>query len=465
MSGLFGVVHQKNCAELLFYGTDYHSHLGTEFGGLATWRTDNWPQIKIHDIRNSQFKSKFSDDYQKMEGRYGIGIISSKYPQPMSYLSKSGLFAICVDGLIQNKDVLKSELINEHKSLSELSIHSINTAELVAKLITEKNTFIEGIENAFKKIKGSISLLLLTDEGIYAARDKFGRTPLVVGKSERGWAVASETASFTNLGFQIHKYLGPGEIVLVNDKGLTQKKKAGNINKICAFYWIYTGFPASYYEGINVENVREKCGKFLARNDTIEADLTSGVPDSGIAHAVGYAMESGMPLRRPLLKYTPGYGRSYTPPSQEIRDRIALMKLIPNKDIIKNNRIVLCEDSIVRGTQLKNFTIQKLWESGAKEVHIRVACPPLMYPCKYNFSTRTIHELAARKAIRAIEGEDITEIATYIDHNSEKYKEMVEWIKDDLKATSLQYQRLQDMVKAIGLKKENLCLYCWTGQG
>lgn len=464
MSGIFGVVSQKNCVELLFYGTDYHSHLGTEYGGLATWSDEKWPQIKIHKIRNSQFKSKFHDYYQKMEGKYGIGVISNQYPQPLSFISKFGPFAICVDGLIQNKDELASKIVEENKSLSELSIKSINTAELVAKLIAEKNTAIEGIENAFNKIEGSISLLLLTNEGIYAARDKYGRNPLVIGKNNEDWAIASETSSFTNLGFSIYKFLGPGEIVLVNNNGLKQKRKKGNINKICAFLWIYTGFPASFYEGINVETVREKCGKFLARNDDVEADLVSGVPDSGTAHAIGYAVESGMPYRRPLLKYTPGYGRSYTPPSQEIRDRVALMKLIPNEDVIKNNRIILCEDSIVRGTQLKNFTVQKLWNCGVKEVHMRVACPPLMYPCKYNFSTRTIYELAARKAIRAIEGKDISDVSEYLNPNSKKYKEMVEWIKNDLGATSLKYQRLQDMIKAIGLPEKNLCLHCWTGQ-
>lgn len=463
MSGVFGVVSQKNCAEVLFYGTDYHSHLGTEYGGLATW-SNGWPQIKIHEISNSQFKSKFHDYYPKMEGTYGIGVISAQYPQPLSFVSKFGPFAICVDGLIQNKDELTSEMIGKNKSLSELSVKSINPAELVAKLIAEKNTAIQGIENVFNKIVGSISLMLLTKEGIYAARDKYGRSPLVIGKNNKDWVIASETSSFTNFGFRIYKFLGPGEIILIDNEGLKQRRKKGNVNKICAFLWIYTGFPASYYEGINVETVREKCGKSLARNDNAEADLVSGVPDSGIAHAIGYAMESGTPYRRPLLKYTPGYGRSYTPPSQEIRDRVALMKLIPNEDIIKNYRIILCEDSIVRGTQLKNFTIQKLWNCGAKEVHIRVACPPLMYPCKYNFSTRTIHELAARKAIRAIEGKVISDISEYLNQNSKKYKEMVEWIRNDLGATSLKYQRLQDMIKAIGLPEKSLCLHCWTGR-
>jgi amidophosphoribosyltransferase len=316
------------------------------------------------------------------------------------------------------------------------------------------------------KILGSISLLIMTKKGIYCARDRNGVTPLVIGQKESEVAVASETCAFPNLGFSVKKFIGPGEIVFINNKkGIEKKKQERHGTKVCAFLWVYTGFPASSYEGINVEKVRENCGRFLAKRDSVKADLVSGVPDSGVAHAVGYAIESGIPYRRVLIKYTPGYGRSYTPLSQELRDRIALMKLIANESIAQGNRIVLCEDSIVRGTQLKNYTITKLKQAGAKEIHVRPACPPLMFPCIYNLSTRSIKELAARRAIRALEGKDIEDVSEYLNPASEKYKKMVEWIAKDLGVTSLQYQQIDDMVQAIGLPKERLCLYCWLGQG
>jgi amidophosphoribosyltransferase len=288
--------------------------------------------------------------------------------------------------------------------------------------------------------------------------------PLVIGKKNNDWAVTTETTAFFNLGYKIVKYLGPSEIVLINEKGLKPKYKSGDINQICAFLWIYTGFPASSYEGINVEVVRERCGSFLAKNDDVKPDIVGGIPDSGTTHAIGYAMQSGIPFRRPLVKYTPAFDRSYTPPSQEVRDRIARLKLIPIPEIIKGKKIVLCDDSIVRGTQLKNYTIQKLKDCGAKEIHLRIACPPLMFPCKFNYSTRSIHELAARRAIRAIEGKDIKDVSKYLNEDSLNYKKMVEWITRDIGVTSIRYQRLNDMVSAIGLPREKLCLYCWTGE-
>ena len=340
----------------------------------------------------------------------------------------------------------------------------INSTEVVGKLITRGENIIDGIEKMFDKIKGSVSILILTEDGIYAARDRLGHTPLVIGEKEEDLAVGSETCSFYNLGFKTEKFIGPGEIVLLTEDGLKQQKKADSSNKICAFLWIYTGYPASSYEGISVEGVRERSGRCLAKNEDIGADFASGVPDSGTAHGIGYAIGAKIPYRRPLVKYTSGYGRSYTPPSQEIRDMVATMKLIPIKEVIAGNRLVLCEDSIVRGTQLKNFTVQKLWDNEAKEVHIRVACPPLMYPCRYTLSTRSINELAARRAIRALEGDDIEEVADYINTDSEKFSQMVGWIKDDLGVTSLKYQTLKDMVRAIGLPEESLCLYCWTGE-
>jgi len=369
-----------------------------------------------------------------------------------------------VEGHIENTEELANKMLKKGASFSEVSKGHINSAELVAKLIVEGDDFVNGIEKMFKLIEGSCTLLLLNKDGIYAARDRYGYTPLAVGKKPDAWAVTSETSAFPNNDFEIFKYLAPGEIILLTENGAEQKKSGGDINQICAFLWIYTGFPASSYEGINVETVRERSGRFLAKHDKdIQIDVVSGVPDSGVGHAIGYAMESGKPYRRPLVKYTPGYGRSYTPPSQEKRNLIAKMKLVPIKDIINGKRIVVCDDSIVRGTQLKNFAIKKLWNAGAKEVHARPACPPLMFPCIFNLSIRSINELAARRAIRSIEGRDIEDVSEYIDHKSLKYKKMVDWIAKDIEVTTLRYQTVDDMVSAIGLPKEKLCLYCWTG--
>jgi len=465
MSGLFGVISKNNCISTLYYGTDYHTHLGTEFGGIAFINANGKPVKKIHDIKNSQFKSKFYEGSDKIKSHMGIGVISDRDPQPLSFESKFGAFAICTAGLIDNKEILVKDLIQKGVTFSEIERGDINTTELVANLINQGRSVVNGIERMYDKIAGSISLLLLTKKGIFCARDRNGITPLVIGEKEGEIAVTSETCAFPNLDFKIKKYMSPDEIVFISKKGIEEKKKGRQSGKICAFLWIYTGFPASYYEGINVEKTRENCGRFLAKRDDVKADFVSGVPDSGISHAVGYAMESNIPFRRVLLKYTPGYGRSYTPLSQELRNRIALMKLIANDAIANGNRIILCEDSIVRGTQLKNYTITKLMQAGAKEIHIRPACPPLMFPCIYNLSTRSINELVARRAIKAIEGKDIEDITDYLDPTSEKYKKMVEWIAKDLGVSSLKYQLLDDMVKAIGLPKEKLCLYCWMGKG
>ncbi|MBU1125583.1 MAG: amidophosphoribosyltransferase [Candidatus Omnitrophica bacterium] len=462
MSGIFAVVTQKECREDLFYGTDYHSHLGTQFAGLAVW--SNELTRKIHDIRGAQFKSKFYEDYRQMSGFQGIGVISAKDEQPICINSKFGPFAIVMNGYIENAGELAQELYAQGQSFSEITDGRLNFPELVAKLIVQGKTIVEGIEWMFQKIKGSCSLLLLTKEGIFAARDKFGYSPLVIGKRGEDWAVTTETSAFLNLGFKVSQYVQPGEIMFIDQKGLQTKNKVKNIHQICSFLWIYTGFPASEYDGINVEVSRERCGGFLAKDDTVEADMVSGIPDSGTAHAIGYSMKSGIPLRRPLVKYTPGFDRSYTPPSQETRDLIARMKLIPIAEIIKDKRIIFCDDSIVRGTQLKNFTIQKLRNHGVKEIHLRIACPPLMFPCKFNYSTRTLSELAARRAISALEGKDTQDVSEYIDEKSSKYKKMVDWITGDLGVTTLRYQRLKDMISAIGLPQEKLCLYCWTGK-
>lgn len=463
MSGFFGIVSKGDCVNTLFYGTDYHTHLGTEYGGIAVLGEDF--TRRIHNISQTQFKSKFFEEIRDIKGNKGIGAISDSDEQPIYLNSKFGPFCIVTTGLIENKESLAESLLREGVSFSEVSKGSVNSTELVAKLINRGKDIIDGIESMFDLIEGSCSLLLLSKDGLYAARDRFGYTPITLAKSADAWAVASETNSLPNTGFTVQKYLHPGEVILLNDEGLVERKPGTGDMQICTFLWIYTGFPASTYEGINVETVREKCGSYLAKHDKdIDVDVVSGVPDSGVAHAIGYAMESGKPFRRPLVKYTPGYGRSYTPPSQETRDLVAKMKLIPIREIINGNRIVVCEDSIVRGTQLKNFTVKKLWDCGAKEVHVRPACPPLMYPCRFCLSTRSIDELAARKAIKAIEGHDIEDVSEYIDPTTEKHKKMVDWIRRDLTLTTLRYQTVDDMVKAVGLPKEKLCMYCWTGE-
>ena len=464
MSGLFGVVSRNECSDVLFYGTDYHSHLGTQFGGIAVLGDDFARQI--HNIGQSQFKSKFYEDRARLRGSKGIGVISALDEQPIYLKSSFGPFCIVTDGYIDNASDLVDDLLSKGLSFSEVGGNRfVNLTELAAKLITRGRDIADGIEHLFESIDGSCSLLLLHEDGIYAARDRMGYSSLAVGRRDGEWAVASETSAFANLDFTVEKYLAPGEIVLIDESGIHQRRSGGVSNNICAFLWIYTGFPTSSYEGINVETVRERCGQCLARHDRdIEVDVVAGIPDSGIGHALGYAMESKKPFRRPLVKYTPGYGRSYTPPSQDTRDLVAKMKLIPNADVIKGNRIVICEDSIVRGTQLKNYTVKKLWEAGAREVHARPACPPLMFPCRFNLSTRSTDELAARRAIRALEGRDIDDVSEYIDSRSDRYEAMVEWIARDLEVTTLRYQTLEDMVAAIGLAKEKLCLYCWTGE-
>ena len=449
MGGLFGVVAEENCIQTLFYGTDYHSHLGTENAGMALLGPKGFHNA-IHSISQAQFKSRFIDDYRRMEGCFGIGAIDNDSAQPLIIRSKFGAYALVASGLISNKAKLISELLNEGASFSEMADGSINNVEIVARLINRGDNIVEGIASMRGAIEGSICALVLTSDGIYAARDKLGRFPLAIGKNKssnkKSYIVATEASSFENLGYELVKFIGPGEISLISPDGVKQMKPAGTEKKICSFLWIYTGYPASIYDGVSVERTRERCGCNLARRDNVKADFVSGVPDSGVGHAIGYAMESGIPYRRCLVKYTPGYGRSYTPPSQEIRDLVATMKLNAVHEVINGSRIILCDDSIVRGTQLKNYTIKKLWDNGAREIHIRPACPPLMYPCIYASSTRTSAELACRKAIRALEGRDL------------------EWICRDLNVTSLKYLEIEDMIAAIGIPKDQLCLYCWQGK-
>ena len=468
MGGIFGIVSSENCVQTLFYGTDYHSHLGTESGGMAVWGPKGFYKT-VHSISQAQFKSRFVEDYKKMEGCYGIGAIDDETPQPLVFHSKFGVYAVAASGLITNKAKLVNELLNEGASFGEMAGGGVSNAEIVASLINRGNNIVEGIASMRGVIEGSICALILTTEGIYAARDKYGRFPLSIGinksqKDKKSYVVATEASSFENLGYELINFLGPGEIVLLTPDGVKLMKPEGTEKKICAFLWIYTGYPSSAYEGIRVEGARERCGIYLAKRDNVQADLVSGIPDSGVGHAIGYAMGSGLPYRRVLVKYTPGYGRSYTPPAQEIRDLVATMKLCAVREVIKGNRIVVCDDSIVRGTQLKNLTVKKLWDNGAKEIHIRPACPPLMFPCIYASSTRTTAELAGRKAIRALEGKEIENPEEYLDTQSAKHAQMIDWIRRDLNITSLKYLAIEDMIAAIGLPADQLCLHCWLGR-
>jgi len=464
MSGVFGVVSQGDCIRDLFHGTDYHSHMGAERAGLAVLG-DSFKQ-EIHRLGSEQFRGRFDHTLSELKGDQGIGVITGiRESQPLIVGSKMGNFALVVLGLITNAQELAKGLQAKGHVFSELGDGKISSGEVAAKLIAQGEDYVAGINSFFDQIEGSASVLILTQNGlIYAARDKHGRTPLAIGTKDESIAVASESCAFINLGYTIANFLQPGEIDLIS-KGRWSKVQEGNPEnlQICSFLWIYTSFPASCPEGIQVESVRERCGRALARRDDVEVDYAAGVPDSGTGHGLGYASEKGIPYRRPLVKYTPSYGRSYTPVSQHERDFIARMKLIPNEDIIQDQRIVLCEDSIVRGTQLKNETVRKLWQAGAKEIHVRPACPPLMFPCIYLASTRGINELAARRAVRALEGRDVEDISDYLDPDSAKYEQMVKWIEQDIDITSLRYQRLDDMVEAIGLPKDNLCLYCWRG--
>jgi amidophosphoribosyltransferase len=464
MGGLFGVVARESCIKTLFYGTDYHSHLGTENGGLAVFGENNFKKA-IHSISQAQFKSKFVDHYRQMRGTAGIGAIDDDSPQPLIIRSRFGTFAIAASGLITNKDRLTAELLREGTSFSEIKNGVVNTVELVAKLISRGTSLVEGIVRMQEAIEGSICTLILTEEGLYAARDKYGRFPLAIGRERagQGFAVATESSSFPNLNYELDKVIGPGEIVLLTADGYKVLRPANNQRKVCAFLWIYTGYPSSSYEGISVENTRERCGRAMARQDDISADLVCGIPDSGVGHALGYAAESKIPYRRPLVKYTPGYGRSYTPPSQDIRDLVATMKLSAVHDVINGNRMIVCDDSIVRGTQLKNYTVKKLWENGAREIHVRPACPPLMFTCLYGSSTRSTSELAARRAILAIEGKEPSDITPYLDCRSKEYSRMVEWIRRDLNVTTLKFLNIEAMIEAIGLPQDQLCLHCWRG--
>ena len=465
MSGIVGIISKKDCKSDLFYATDYHSHLGTMYGGIAV-SDGKVLQRKIHTIAKAQFKSRFSDDidYTNMRGNAGIGVISDRDTQPLVMRLKFGEYALCGTGYIDNQNELAQKLIQEGVVFSEMPNSKVNQIELVAKLINKGKSLEDGIEYMHDHIDGSLSLLLLGSEGLYAARDRYGRTPLVLGEKDDAIVVASETCSFKNLGFVTKRFLGPGEIIRISGSTIANIRRAGDRLQLCTFLFIYAGFPASEYEGKNVEEFREDSGRVIARKDTVDVDLVAGIADSGTAYAHGYAHESGVPVRIPLLKYTPGWARSYVPPAQETRDLIALMKQVTADALIRDQRMVITEDSIVRGTQLKNFLLVKLWNSGAKEIHVRPACPALMFPCKFLYSTRQLDELFARRVLKHMFGKHINDVTPYLNPDSKQYQKMLRNMEKELNVTSLKYQRLEDMVAATGLGEESLCTYCWTGK-
>ncbi len=465
MGGFFGVASKSDCVADVFYGTDYHSHLGTQRGGIATIDDDGNFTNFIHDIRNAQFRSKFDADLEKMSGQSAIGIISDYEDQPLIINSRHGRYAIATVGVVQNAHKLEVDACAKGAHFCEMSGNEVNPTELIAHLINKGETFVEGLQIAQDSVEGSSSILLLTKEGIYAARDKLGRTPVIIGKKEGAYAVTLESCALPNLQYQIERELGPGEIVRITTDGAERLKRPGDCMQICSFMWVYYGYPASSYEGRNTEEVRNVCGEKLAERDDVEADCVCGIPDSGTAHAIGYAHESGLPYRRSFVKYTPTWPRSFMPQNQAERNRVAKMKLIPVRELIEGRRLLFCEDSIVRGTQLQD-TIKRLYsEYEAKEVHMRPACPPLVYGCKFlNFSrSRSLDELATRIAIRELEDGEYRHLEEYADSTTERYRAMVDKIRERLNLTSLQFQTLEDLIEAIGLPKEKLCTYCWDG--
>ena len=470
MGGLFGVASKEDCSLDLFFGVDYHSHLGTRRGGLAVLGTDGKFLRSIHNIQNSPFRTKFEDDIGEMHGTIGIGCISDYEPQPLLVNSHLGTFAITTVGIVSNKDELVKEVLDGgYTHFLEMSGGEINQTELIVALINHKKTILEGIQYVQSKIKGSMTMLIMTKDGIYGARDKFGRTPLQIGSKDGAFCLSFESHAYINLGYKDYKELGPAEIVFVTPEKAEVLQKPQKEMKICTFLWIYYGYPTSCYEGVNVEQMRYNCGKFLAKRDKgqIEPDCIAGVPDSGTAHAVGYANESGIPFTRPFIKYTPTWPRSFMPTSQDQRNLIAHMKLIPVQQLIKGKKILLIDDSIVRGTQLRETT-DFLYESGAKEVHVRPACPPIMFGCKYlNFSrSKSELDLITRRIIKQFEGDSVSDetIKEYCNPDSPKYEAMLEEIRKQLHFTTLRYHRLDDMLDSTGLEHCKLCTYCWDGK-
>lgn len=467
MGGFFGVASKENCNFDLFFGTDYHSHLGTRRAGMAVYGEDGFRKA-IHNIEGTPFRTKFEKELGELNGHLGIGCISDFEAQPILVRSHHGTFAITTVSKINNADEIVDEILKCRTHFFEMSNGEINPTELVAAIINQKDNLIEGIKYALDIIDGSLSMLVLTPQGVYAARDKLGRTPIVLGKREGAYCAAFESFSFVNLGYTPIRDLGPGEIAVFDADGVKTLVAPGDKMKMCTFLWVYYGYPAATYEGVNVEQMRYNCGKLLARRDNADVDVVAGVPDSGIAHAMGYANETGIPFSRPFVKYTPTWPRSFMPTIQTKRDLIAKMKLLPVYDLIKDKKLLLIDDSIVRGTQLRETT-EFLYEQGAKEVHIRPACPPLLFGCKYlNFSrSRSEMELIGRRVIKELEGdkEMTTELLQeYADPDSEKYQKMVDGICKKLNFTSLRFHRLDDMLESVGIDPDKLCTYCWNGK-
>lgn len=466
MGGFFGVASKNDCVFDLFFGVDYHSHLGTRRGGMAVYGENGFDR-SIHNIENSPFRTKFDHEANTMKGNLGIGCISDYEAQPLIVKSHHGTFAITTVGKINNIDeIIKDEFSHGNIHFLEMSGGEVNPTELVASIINQKDNLIDGINHAINIIDGSLTLLLMNDKGIYCARDKYGRTPCVIGKKEDAYCATFESFAYLNLGYKDYKELGPGEIDIITPEKVEVLKKPGDKMRICTFLWVYYGYPSSSYEGLSVEQMRYNCGKYIAMRDNAKPDIVAGVPDSGIAHAVGYANESGIPFSRPFIKYTPTWPRSFMPTIQSQRNLIAKMKLIPVHELIDEKKLLLIDDSIVRGTQLRETT-EFLYESGAKEVHIRSACPPLVYGCKYlNFSrSKSEMDLITRRVIARLEPVVNDEVLKeYVNPDSQKYKNMVEEIRKELNFTSLQFNRLDDLKKACKIDSCKLCTYCWDGR-
>jgi len=464
MSGFFGCISKNDSVADVFYGTDYHSHLGTKRAGLAFYSSEKGFQRAIHSLEDGYFRNKFENNIAGFSGNIGIGVISDTEAQPIMVTSHLGKFAVATVSKIVNINELTESLLKQNRTFSEMSQGSTNPTELVSMLIAEGEDFKSGIENVYDKVKGSCSMLILTENSIIAARDKLGRTPIIIGKKEDTYAVTFETCAFPNLGYEIEKYIGPGEIVEITADGYRQIRKPNDKMQICSFLWVYYGYPPSFYEGINVDESRYKCGEAIAKKDNVEADFVAAIPDSGIGHAMGYSNEKRIPLKRPYSKYTPTWPRSFMPQSQNMRDLVAKMKLIPNTALIKDKSGVFLDDSIVRGTQLKD-NVQDLHKAGIKEVHMRIACPPLTFPCEFlNFSrSRSNLDLATHRAVKQLEGKEDVDMREYSDSCNGKYEAMVEQIRKNLDLTTLRFQKLDDLVDAIGLPKEKLCTHCWDG--
>ena len=463
MSGLFGVVSQKPCATELYYGTDYHSHLGTRRAGLST--IDNGRMhLNIHNIENTQFKSKFATDISEMLGDKGIGVISDTDAQPIVCNSHLGRFAVCTVSRINNVEELEQICLDKNQQFTELSMGKTNPTELVALLITQGKTFADGIANVYDKVRGSVSFLILTNDGIIAARDRYGRTPLTIGRRGNDYAVASESHSYVNLGFTTQYHLKSGEAVLITPQGIQTLVAPNAEMQICSFLWIYYGFPCVEYEDINAEEVRYRLGEAMGRADDVEADFVSGIPDSGVGMALGYAMGRGIPYKRGILKYTPTWARSFMPVDQEARNLVAKMKLIPSRKMLEGKDVVFCDDSIVRGTQLRDQT-RMLYANGVRSIHIRISCPPLLYGCNYlNFSTsKTDRELITLRVIEELEGGTIRNLEAYSDETTPQYARMVETIRKTIGVDTLKFNSLDTVCKAIGLPKCQICTHCFDG--